>query len=97
MYALEDVFFSLYRVMDYHIQEYSWLRIGVRGAHKLYNYTYSSLKNCIEHTFGVWKARFSILKRMYPYPLDKQAMIPTACAVIYNFIKVVTEMDPFLQ
>ena len=34
---------------------------------------------------------------MRPYLLDKQAMIPIACAVIHNFIKLCTEEDPLLQ
>ena len=96
-YALQDGFLSPYRGMDYHIQEYRRRQTGVRGPKELYNYTHSSLRNCIERTFGVWKARFPILKIMRPYPLEKQAMIPIACAVLHNFIKVVSEPDPLLD
>ena len=83
--------------MDYHIQEYRRRQTGVRGPKELYNYTHSSLRNCIERTFGVWKARFLILKNMRPYLLQKQAMIQIACAVLHNFIKVVSEADPLLD
>lgn len=42
----------------------------------------------VERNFGIWKKRFPILKSMHQFPLDKQAMIPIACAVVHNFIRM---------
>ena len=96
-YANEDCFLGPYRGLTYHVQEFSNRRGGLRGPQEVFNYTHSSLRNCIERTFGVWKARFPILKRMHAYPIQKQVMIPIACAVIHNFIKVVRDMDPLME
>ena len=96
-YVLQDGFLSHYRGMDYHVQEYRRRQTDVRGPKEPYNYTHSSLRNCIKCTFGVLKARFPILKNMRPYSVQKQAMIPIACAVLHSFIKVVSEADPLLD
>ena len=39
-------------------------------------------------TFGIWKKIFTILKSMHQFPLDKQEMIPIACAIVHNFIRM---------
>ena len=55
------------------------------------------MRNCIERTFGVWKARFKILKGMNSYPMRKQKMIPVACAILHNFIRMVQAGDPLME
>ena len=92
--ANKDCFLSPYRRETYHILEYRSRRGGLRNRREVFNYTHSSLRNCIERTFGVWKARFKILKGINSYPMDKQAMIPVACAVLHNFIRIVQIGDP---
>ena len=34
---------------------------------------------------------------MNSYPMDKQKMIPVACAIVHNFIRMVQIGDPFLE
>ncbi|GMN60787.1 hypothetical protein TIFTF001_029869 [Ficus carica] len=93
-YANKDCFLSPYRRETYHLPEYRRRRGGLGNQREVFNYTHSSLRNCIERTFGVWKARFKILKGINSYPMDKQAMIPVACAVLHNFIWMVQVGDP---
>ena len=77
-----------YYGQKYHITNHK--RHGGDKKKEQFNYRHVSLHNAIEMTFGIWKKRFPILKSMLHFPLDKQAMIPIACAVIHNFIR----MDP---
>ncbi|GMN47303.1 hypothetical protein TIFTF001_016471 [Ficus carica] len=96
-YANKDCFLSPYRRETYHIPEFRRRRDGLGNRREVFNYTHSSLRNCIERTFGVWKARFKILKGVNNYPMDKQKMIPVACAVVHNFIRMVQVGDPILE
>ena len=87
-----------YRGTTYHLQEYRNRRgRGFRSERELFNYTHSSLHNVIERTFGVWKARFRILKTINRYPMTKQVMIPVACAIIHNFIHMYRNGDRLLD
>ena len=96
-YANKEHFLSPYRRETYHLPEYRTRRAGLRNRREVFNYTHSSLRNCIERTFGVWKARFKILKRMNSYPMRKQKMIPVACAILHNFIRMVQAGDPLME
>ena len=62
----------------------------------MFNYTRSSLRTCVERTFGVLKAMFKILKEAPKYRMEKQVMILVACAVIHNFIYINNPNDRLL-
>jgi hypothetical protein len=47
----------------------------------------------IERTFGVLKKRFKILSFAQPYSLHNQARLPSALAVIHNFIMIYDPSD----
>ncbi|XP_024022350.1 uncharacterized protein LOC112091876 [Morus notabilis] len=96
-YANTGCFLALYHGCTYHLQEYRARRGRPRSEQELFNYTHSSLRNCIERTFGVWKARFRILKIINNYPIKKQARIPIACTVIHNFICMYQHDDNFIN
>ncbi|GMN48571.1 hypothetical protein TIFTF001_017751 [Ficus carica] len=96
-YANKDSFLSPYRRETYYLLEYLRRRAGLRNSREVFNYTHSSLRNSIERTFGVWKARFKILKGINNYPMEKQVMISVACAVVHNFIRMVQVGEPFLE
>ena len=42
-------------------------------------------------------ARFKILKGINSYLMKKQKMIPVACAILHNFIRMVQAGDPLLE
>eukprot|EP00268_Persea_americana_P054307 TRINITY_DN620_c0_g1_i1.p1 TRINITY_DN620_c0_g1~~TRINITY_DN620_c0_g1_i1.p1 ORF type:complete len:161 (-),score=16.88 TRINITY_DN620_c0_g1_i1:862-1344(-) len=78
-------FLALYRNVRY------WLSDFRGGGHprdrkEQFNYVHSSLRNVIERSFGVLKARFPILKRMPPYPFPVQRSIVVAAMTVHNFI-----------
>ncbi|KAK1258134.1 hypothetical protein QJS04_geneDACA024822 [Acorus gramineus] len=62
-------------------------RATPQNKEEVFNQLHSSLRNVIERTFGVWKARFPILKRMASYPFDIQVRIVPATMAIHNFIR----------
>ena len=87
-YANRGCFLAPYRGTNYHLRDHR--RLGGDRKKEQFNYRHASLRNAIERTFGIWKRRFPILRSMHQFPLHKQAMIPVACAVLHNFIR----MDP---
>lgn len=43
------------------------------------------MSNVIERCFGIWKARWSILKLIAPFPFETERLIVVASMAIYNF------------
>ena len=79
-------FLSPYRNVRY------WLTDFRAGGHprdrkEHFNYIHSSLRNVIERSFGVLKARFPILKRMPPYSFAVQRSMVVAAMTVHNFIR----------
>ncbi|KAJ0437641.1 putative harbinger transposase-derived nuclease domain-containing protein [Helianthus annuus] len=59
-----------------------------RGPKEIFNYHHSSLRNVIERTFGVWKARWEILQHMHiNYTYETQVKIVLASMAIHNYIR----------
>jgi hypothetical protein len=65
-----------------------------RTPKEKFNHSHSILRNVIERTFGVLKARFPILKKMPPFDFPTQRNIVVACMTIHNFLRRVTLNDP---
>ena len=85
-----------YRIARYWLPDF---RNGVRPRTKeeVFNYAHARLINVIERSFGVLKARFSILKRMAPYHFQVQRNIVIACVAIHNYIRKLSVADTFLE
>ncbi|KAF5799785.1 putative harbinger transposase-derived nuclease domain-containing protein [Helianthus annuus] len=76
----------------YHIPEFqrgqSSAMRAPRGPKETFNYHHSSLRNIIERTFGVWKARWALLRDMHVnYTYEHQVSIVIASMAIHNFVK----------
>ena len=52
-----------------------------------FNHSHAKLRNVIERSYGVLKARFPILKRMAPFTLEVQRDVVIACFAVHNFIR----------
>jgi hypothetical protein len=48
----------------------------------------------VERTFGVLKRRFKVLTAAQEYPIDFQARLVSALAVIHNFIRIHDPREP---
>ncbi|XP_068658098.1 uncharacterized protein [Aristolochia californica] len=100
LYVPEDVgyanfpgFLAPYRGTHYHLQEFG--NNTPTDERKLFNRRHSSLRNTIECTFGVLKARFKILKDVPPFDFDVQVKIVITCCVLHNYIRIEDYMDLF--
>ncbi|XP_076936894.1 uncharacterized protein LOC143604238 [Bidens hawaiensis] len=76
-----------YHILDFRRGQTSALR-APREAKETFNYMHSSLRNIIEQTFGVWKARWTLLRDMHlNYTYNYQVSIVLASMAIHNFIR----------
>jgi hypothetical protein len=64
-------------------------RVGPRpsGKKEIFNQLHSSLRNHIEHSFGILKMKWRILLELPSYPMLKQSKIIHACMTLHNFIR----------
>ncbi|KAJ0599817.1 hypothetical protein HanRHA438_Chr03g0111261 [Helianthus annuus] len=82
-----------YYIPDFRRAQTSVMR-ALRGAKETFNYYCSSLRNIIERTFGVWKARQALLRDMHVnFTYDHQVSIVIASMVIHYFIRKVGGFD----
>ena len=58
-----------------------------RNERELFNLHHSSLRNVIEHIFGVLKRQWRILDSPPEYDMHIQARVPAALCVVHNFIR----------
>ncbi|KAJ0882785.1 putative harbinger transposase-derived nuclease domain-containing protein [Helianthus annuus] len=82
----------------YHIPEFrrgqSSAMRAPRGPKETFNYHHSSLRNIIERTFGVWKARWALLRDMHVnYTYEHQVSIVIASMAVHNFIRKTSSFD----
>jgi hypothetical protein len=57
------------------------------GEQEHFNHLHSSIRNIVEHTFGVWKMKWRILLKMLSYSMEKQKMIVVATMCLHNYIR----------
>ncbi|GAU21762.1 hypothetical protein TSUD_328870 [Trifolium subterraneum] len=81
-----------YRCERYHLPEFR-RSSGFDNHNEVFNYYHSSLRCTIERTFGVWKNRFAILRRMPKFKYETQVQIVVATMTIHNFIRRIAEVD----
>jgi hypothetical protein len=81
-----------YRCERYHLPEFR-RSSGFENNNEVFNYYHSSLRCTIERTFGVWKNRFAILRRMPKFKYQTQVQIVVATMAIHNFIRRNAEVD----
>eukprot|EP00268_Persea_americana_P025067 TRINITY_DN2442_c0_g2_i1.p1 TRINITY_DN2442_c0_g2~~TRINITY_DN2442_c0_g2_i1.p1 ORF type:complete len:267 (-),score=43.65 TRINITY_DN2442_c0_g2_i1:1151-1951(-) len=79
-------FLSPFRNVRYWLPDFQGVAVP-RTREEHFNRLHSSLRNVIEQSFGVLKARFPILKRMAPYPFPVQRSIVVAAMAMHNFIR----------
>ncbi|XP_073121815.1 uncharacterized protein [Henckelia pumila] len=60
-------------------------------------YKGENIRNCVERTFGVWKARWNILADMPYFHIDTQREIVLATMTIHNYIRKKNVSDEAFQ
>ncbi|XP_076915534.1 uncharacterized protein LOC143574918 [Bidens hawaiensis] len=83
-YAHIRKFMAPYRNVRYWLGDFHRRRALTNK--EIFNHAHAKLRNVIERAFGVLKARFPILKRMAPFPLETQMNVTVACFALHNFI-----------
>ncbi|XP_017983964.1 PREDICTED: uncharacterized protein LOC18612005 [Theobroma cacao] len=86
-YSNMEGFLSPYPGVRYHLHEYRGANQLPRNAKELFNHRHSSLRNVIQRSFDVLKARFPILKLAPQYAFHIQRDIVIAACVLHNYIR----------
>lgn len=81
-----------YKGVKYHLPDF---RRGQppQGYQEIFNKAHSSLRSCIERTFGVWKKRWKILSNMPSYWFSAQRNIVVATMALHNYIRLHSSGD----
>ena len=91
-YLISVGYIGLYKCKCYHLLDFRHSS-KLKNANEVFNYYHSSLRCTIERTFGVWKNRFAILRRMPKFKIETQVQIVSATMAIHNFIRRNTSTD----
>ncbi|XP_059656218.1 uncharacterized protein LOC132303127 isoform X2 [Cornus florida] len=86
-YSNMEGFIAPYQGVRYHLHEYKGANQLPRSAKELFNHRHSSLRNAIQKSFDVLKARFPILKLAPQYGFHIQRDIVIAACVIHNHVR----------
>ncbi|KAI3678458.1 hypothetical protein L6452_37752 [Arctium lappa] len=78
-------FIAPYRNVRYWLGDFR--RRRAINKYEKFNHSHAKLRNVIERSYGVLKARFPILKRMAPFSLEVQRDVVIACFAVHNFIR----------
>ncbi|KAM3301432.1 hypothetical protein P3S67_015934 [Capsicum chacoense] len=78
-------FLAPYRNVRYWLGYYCRTRAITKE--EKFNHAYAQLRNVIKRSYGVLKARFPILNKMAPYPINIQRDVVIACFAVNNFIR----------
>ncbi|XBI17596.1 hypothetical protein VPH35_059610 [Triticum aestivum] len=98
-YANTPKFIAPYHGDRYHIASFRGSNRRYTSEKDMFNHLHAQLRNVVERTFGVLKARFPILSRKggIPYPYKTQVKIVMACCIIHNFIRKVNHHDELFE
>ena len=84
-------FLAPYRGQRYHLNDW---KNPPNTKEELFNMKHSSVRNCVERTFGLLKIRWAIIRNPSYYPFDTQVDIILACCYIHNLIRQQMRIDP---
>ena len=77
-----------YKGISYHLLEFRRRGGSPRTRHEKFNHAHSSLRCVIEHTFGVWKNKWRIIRNMPSFPFYIQILIVSTTMALHNFVRL---------
>lgn len=80
-----------YPKIRYHQSQFE--NVAPTNAREAFNRRHSSLRSCIERSFGVLKKRWKILNKMPKYNVQTQTDIILAAFALHNYIRKNSEED----
>ncbi|KAL8512430.1 hypothetical protein ACS0TY_018779 [Phlomoides rotata] len=87
-----DGFLTLYKGVRYHLSE--WTSRLPQTYQEYFNMKHTRARNVIEHTFGLLKMRWGILRGPSWYPIKTSNKIIMACCLLHNYIRGEMDVDP---
>lgn len=76
-----------FKGFKYHQADFRRGKRRITCDQEYFNRAHSSLRSVIERTFGIWKARWGMLKNMPNVSLDDQVSMVLASMAIHNYIR----------
>jgi len=88
-YALDTGYLAPFKNTRYHLDDFRGVDMDTLSRQEKFNFTHSSLRNVVERSFGVLKARWHILNGVPFCHREKQKMITMSCFALHNFYAIV--------
>ncbi|XP_021687091.2 uncharacterized protein LOC110669657 [Hevea brasiliensis] len=95
-YQQIEGYLAPYKGTRYHLPDFQ-RGVRPRGLKEIFNCWHSSLRCCIERTFGVWKARWKILRTIPPYSFYVQRDMVVVSMALHNYIRRKALADPAFE
>ncbi|KAK8926070.1 hypothetical protein KSP39_PZI018551 [Platanthera zijinensis] len=86
-YPLETGLLKPFPETRYHLTDFARGNRYIEGRREIFNQAHSSLRSVIERSFGVWKNKWRILRKMPQYSFSKQCVIVVATMALHNYIR----------
>ncbi|KAL8507905.1 hypothetical protein ACS0TY_018452 [Phlomoides rotata] len=87
-----DGFLTPYKCVRYHLSE--WTSRLPQTYQEYFNMKHTRVRNVIEHTFGLLKMRWGILRGPSWYPIKTSNKIIMACCLLHNYIRGKMDVNP---
>ena len=87
-YPMMKGYLAPFKGISYHLQDFRKRGGSPRTRHETFNHAYSSLRCTIEHTFGVWKNKWRIIRNMPSFQFHIQILIVFATMALHNFVRL---------
>ncbi|KAH7859348.1 hypothetical protein Vadar_020153 [Vaccinium darrowii] len=81
----------------YHQDDFRRRRRPVRDSNERFNRVHSSLRSCVERAFGVWKARWAMMKSALKFKLEDHKKIILISMALHNYIRIHCPSDKYFR
>ncbi|KAH7849434.1 hypothetical protein Vadar_017849 [Vaccinium darrowii] len=86
-----------YKGYMYHQDDFRRRRSPVRDSNERFNRVHSSLRSCVERAFGVWKARWAMMKSAPKFKLEDHKKFILISMALHNYIRIHCPSDKYFR